>query len=173
MKSFIKTSKQGTPYAIHSQDPQFLDHDSVKKYLPSLLTVLNTIEEICGYRWQITSYARNSPSHQRCISLDIAPDISPSAAHLYSANQKSDPVLYKREVLIRKLQTVASHFNTGGGPALDFPVGIFIEPDHLHLQVFDSLPDNRQIVVVKWKQPKSCYPDTMERIKLPLITNNS
>lgn len=131
--------------------------------LPSLVALWQEIERTTGYRWKSTSYWRKSPSHQWGMSLDIAPDIHPDDADKYAVTNMSDPVLYKRLPLLRALQAVCANYVD---PKYD--LGIFIEPDHLHLQVFDkegALPRTR---VIRWKQPKPIYSDTLSRMDLPV-----
>lgn len=133
-------------------------------YLPVLLKLTSAIELATGYGWKVTSFVRQSPSHQFGVSLDIAPDLSASSFPSYSVAYGSDPVLYKRETLIRALQEVAARWVY---PEND--LGIFIEPDHLHLQIFANGGASGTIRVIKWKQVKNCYRDSSERINLPLM----
>lgn len=133
-------------------------------YLPELKKAWAHIERTTGYRWKCTSYWRNSPSHRLGVSLDIAPDISAKSDHLYAVSKNSDPVLYKRTALIRKLQHAARTY-TGG----TYMVGVFIEPDHLHLQVLQAEPKKGFMRIVKWKVAKPIYPDTYQRMALPIM----
>lgn len=132
--------------------------------LPVLLEIMKMVEFETGYAWMVTSYLRQSPSHSRGVSLDIAPDIAESSKKYYAVYRGSDPVLYKREKLIRDLQRVASRFYSTKVSA-----NIFIEPDHLHIQLspFDEFGGHCH--VTKWGIAKSCYSDTSDRSKLPLI----
>jgi len=132
-------------------------------YLPVLIKVWQDVERTTGYRWKATSYWRNSPSHSRGCSLDIAPDIAPAVQHKYAVASMSDPVLYKREKLIRRLQQLAR-----SKKYRPYSVGLFVEPDHIHIQLID--PQGRPTVrVLKWKLVKPSYPDSAKRSKLPLI----
>lgn len=132
-------------------------------WLPELIKAWNDIEKVTGYRWRCTSYWRQSPSHKMGYALDIAPDIHPDSASHYAVNQGSDPVLYKRGILIRKLQKLndlptESKFN----------LGVYIEPDHLHLHVLTK--DQPQTYrIFKWKVPKPVYSDSINRINLPMM----
>lgn len=154
-------------WPIVSQHPQIAPVDERKHaervYLPLLIRLWQLIESGTGYRWKSTSYWRNSPSHRRGYALDIAPDVAPSAAMAYAVSKRSDPVLYKRTALIRALQRVAQNNALPG-----YTAGIFIEPDHLHLHLFPPTPGPK-IRVAKWKVPKESYPDTLERMKLPML----
>lgn len=132
--------------------------------MPALLKAWQAIEAFTGFRWKSTSYWRRSPSHSKGISLDLAPDIAPQFENQYAVNRGSDPVLYKREALIRSLQHMAAKTSVPG-----FKVGVFIEPDHLHVQLFSLTDDGPPIRIVKWKQQKPSYGDTAERIKLPIL----
>lgn len=155
-------------YVVISQEPGTIsDGDSIataRYYLPAFILAWNAIEEVTGHRWRCTSYIRNSPSHIRGQAFDLAPDIHPSAAHAYAVTNQSDPVLYKREPLIRALQSL--RMDKFG----DLPMGAFIEPDHIHLQILKPNSGERfPFSVIKWKIAKPIYPDTFERMKLPLI----
>lgn len=131
--------------------------------LPILIKAMQNIERYTGHRWKVTSYVRQSPSHKTGYALDIAPDISRSYEHLYAVNLGSDPVLYKRVPMLRALQRYAK-----SEPNRVYTIGVFIEPDHLHLQLFDA-DGSPEIRIFKWKQPKPVYSDTHSRMKLPLI----
>lgn len=139
---------------------------SEKEYLPELIRIWQTVERETGYRWKCTSYWRHSPSHSKGYALDIAPDISPDSERDYAVNQGSDPVLYKRVKLVRTLQKVARKFRP-----TKYDVGIYIEPDHLHLQLF--APEGKdhplRVRLFKWKIVKPVYADSAIRSNLPLI----
>ena len=81
----------------------------------------------------------------------------------------SDPVLYKREWLIRRLQSIKDT----NLPSNLSTIGIFIEPDHLHVQVLDPRSTTAQISTIKWEIPKPIYGDTYERMALPLFRSLS
>jgi hypothetical protein len=57
-------------------------------------------------------------------------------------------------------------FNTSDN---SLSIGVFIEPDHLHMQVFERNELLTPMRVFKWKDPKECYPDTYERMSLPMM----
>jgi len=160
--------KQVGNFPVVSQDPQ-LPSASKKSYaennyLPELIRAWHHIEQMTGYRWKSTSYWRQSPSHQHGVSLDIAPDISAASEPYYAVTKGSDPVLYKREKLIRQLQDAAASFEPG-----PYLIGVFIEPDHLHVQVLDPNEGGSGMRIIKWKVPKPVYSDTYQRMQLPLI----
>lgn len=172
---YVQMSKQPMfsigPYTFISQDPLAMKDEfryaTVTRLLPQFLAIWKAVEEATGHRWKCTSYIRNSPSHRRGQAFDLAPDIADSAKSSYAVTNGSDPVLYKRETLIRQLQTLRD---------IDFSldrsnrVGIFIEPDHLHIQAL--APDNSAefpTAIVKWKVLKAVYRDSADRMKLPLL----
>jgi len=136
------------------------------QYLPYLTRLWTAIEEATGFKWRCTSWLRDSPSHQYGGALDLAPDWE-KPYHQYAVHRQSDPVLYKRERLIRQLQAVSSSFPND----TPYDLAIFIEPDHLHLQVF-KLNDSgapSPIQVFKWGDVKPVYPDSSSRVQLPLL----
>lgn len=138
-------------------------------YLPKLVKLWKLIETVTGYRWRSTSYWRRSPSHSSGCAFDIAPDIAQSAAHFYAVTNMSDPVLYKRQQLIRDLQRVCLL-------APDFTnvtMGIFIEPDHLHLQILSRTVATQKCRVIKWKVIKPVFPDSESRMALPMFKQSS
>lgn len=160
------------PYEIVSQQPEAIsDADrriSASYCLPAFMRLWAAIEKATGYRWKSTSYIRFSPSHELGHSFDLAPDIAPSAEHLYAVSKRSDPVLYKRATLIRKLQRLK---HTNFLPDSSNQIGCFIEPDHLHIQIMaKDNPQSEPFKVVKWKVEKPLYEDTYSRMAMPLIT---
>lgn len=157
------------PYDIVSQEPSALVNPNKElvadTYLPAFIILWKAIEDATGHRWKCTSFIRNSPSHKKGHSFDLAPDIAKSDENKYAVTHMSDPVLYKRERMIRQLQTLK---NLRISP--DFDMGIFIEPDHLHIQVLNPGDGSLAPVnIVKWGQPKPIYKDTMARSALPLF----
>jgi hypothetical protein len=158
-------------YPIVSQNPEIPTPDvkayAESHYLPELVRAWKAIEQGTGYRWKSTSYWRRSPTHVHGEALDLAPDIAPSAAKYYAVTHLSDPVLYKRLTLLKKLINVAHNFRPG-----PYTIGVFIEPDHLHVQVLKKEVFHPGMRIVRWKQEKPVYSDTSSRIKLPLITDS-
>lgn len=157
------------PYwPIVSQHPS-IAHQAQKKYaeahyLPVLVAMWQHIERVTRFRWKSTSYWRKSPSHSSGCALDIAPEITAKSASYYAVTMNSDPVLYKRETLLRLLQKA-----TLSAPDLGYTVGVFIEPDHLHIQLFPYDPRYGNARLIKWKVLKPVYPDSAERMTLPLL----
>lgn len=155
---------------IPSQDVTVVTQDEFEqakiKYLKYLVYIWSMVEEATGFKWRATSWIRNSPSHKEGYALDLAPDIHPSSEHLYAVTKMSDPVLYKRASLIYLLRDainlLPSHF--------PYSVGIFIEPDHLHVELITKSIDAPYFRLFKWGTLKPCYSDTASRSKLPLIT---
>lgn len=174
------TSTRGSPqtipsllkignYSLISQEPTVISasdaHASLSRWLPNLLTFWQLLEEITGFRWKCTSYVRNSPTHLKGQAIDLAPEFAKSDEHYYATNNGSDPVLYKREWLIRRLQRMKND----PLPVPGMSIGVFIEPDHLHVQVLKPFADQSTIAVIKWKVPKPVYKDTFERMALPMF----
>lgn len=152
---------------VYSQNPSIAHpsrrHWAETYWLPELIKAWNDIEKVTGYAWRCTSYWRFSPSHKMGYALDIAPDIAPFAESAYAVNKGSDPVLYKRGALIRKLQNLNSLPTES-----KFNIGVYIEPDHIHLHILKK--DQAQTYrIFKWKVPKPVYGDSSERIKLPML----
>lgn len=156
-------------YEVLSQDPDIMRPDDRSRafdaYFPSLMQAWTDVERATGHRWKCTSYLRRSYTHQFGLSMDIAPDISEASYSAYAVHNNSDPVLHKRERLLRQLQSMASY------PRSYYPVGLFVENDHIHMQVFpsDTYP-HPSYSVMKWGTVKPCYPDSATRMRLPLIT---
>lgn len=132
-------------------------------FLPALVHVWQEIERLTGYQWQCTSYWRKSPSHERGEAIDLAPAIATHMRHAYAVYRGSDPVLYKRTKLVRALQRFAEHYRPPR-----YSIGIYIEPDHLHIQLMNE-PGPPQVRLFKWKQPKLVYGDTLTRMMLPMM----
>lgn len=153
---------------IPSQDPhvatrahrEIAEHD----WLPELVKMMLLVEAETGYRWHATSYWRKSPSHHKGCSLDIAPDIANSSKKYYAVYNNSDPVLYKRTRLIRDLQRAVKHWHS-----TEYSLGVYIESDHLHMQVFPHTDAKGRARLFKWGLPKHNYPDTMMRSRMPMI----
>lgn len=158
----------GAQWEIISQAPDIASgtkkHYAEKYWLPELVKAWSSIEKVTGYRWRCTSYWRYSPSHKEGYALDIAPDISPLSWDAYSGHRGSDPVLYKREKLIRDLQNLNSL-----GQTSIYNIGVYIEPDHLHLHVLQKERKSKYRIF-KWKIEKPLYSDTKRRYNMPLIT---
>lgn len=161
MKHFTKVAGR----LIVNQNPEFanIKRADIRVNLPVLLRVITAVEQATGHKWKITSYLRDSPSHRRAEAIDIAPDVANSALPFYAVYKHSDPVLYKRAPLIRSLQ----HLATSVQPD-KFDVGIFIEPDHLHIQLFIPETSPPRIRVFKWKLQKDVYRDSAQRMTLPM-----
>lgn len=167
-KETTKPSFAIGPYSIISQNPEVISEadrlQTAAYILPEFIRIWRDVESATGFRWKNTSYIRASPSHKKGHAFDLAPDIAPDSKGQYAVYNGSDPVLYKRAPLIRALQTLI-HNEYG-----KFPMGIFIEPDHLHIQVLKPGGGHRfPTNIIKWGIAKPIYPDTYERMKLPLI----
>lgn len=158
----------GKVWDIVSQIPNVAS-ESKRKYaetfwLPELIKAWDNVEKVTGYRWRCTSYWRLSPSHKEGYALDIAPDIADGSAQYYAVNKGSDPVLYKRAVLIRKLQKLNDL-----GVTSKYNIGLYIEPDHIHIHVLQKeVPETYRIF--KWRILKPVYADSAKRMSMPLIT---
>lgn len=172
--SLIKLSNEFSfnlgPYHVVSQNPAILpkhirDH-VVPNFLPQLMAVWKDVETATGYRWKCTSYLRESPSHRRGHAFDLAPDIAEDSKHLYAVFNMSDPVLYKRNPLMKALQKLRNKDYSVDSVQSNH-MGIFIEPDHLHLQILAVDSSNSPTSIVKWGVPKPIYQDTKQRMDLP------
>lgn len=156
------------PYSFISQDPSVISQADRKaladNYLLTFLQVWRDIEKVTGYRWKCTSLIRLSPTHKKGQAIDLAPEFTPESERLYAVSKGSDPVLYKRGVLIKHLQQLA---HKSYNPKYD--LGIFIEPDHLHIQVLSKSSGNCPTSIIKYKLPKPVYGDTFERLKLGML----
>jgi hypothetical protein len=156
-------------FHIISQQPDIVSEaafrTSISQYLPQFIQFWKDLEQATGFRWKCTSYLRDSPTHKKGQAMDFAPDWDPKDAHKYSANQGSDPVLYKRQWLFQRLKLLRRN-NYGRG---NNHMGIFIEPDHLHVQVLKVSPHHFPTSVVKWQVAKPVYPDTYRRMQLPIF----
>lgn len=148
---------------ILSQDRSKYRGPNAREYLYDLLKVMSAVEQYTGYKWKVTSFIRDSPNHKMACALDIAPDIASSSLADYAVTRRSDPVLYKRTPLIRALQKLCREVKLPGSD-----VGLFIEPDHIHVQLFEPESLVPEIYVFKWKIPKPVYGDTYDRMKLPM-----
>lgn len=157
-------------YNIISQHPDVLSPREkaiiVPAFLPVFIQLWKAIEEVTGYRWKSTSYLRRSPSHSKGQAFDLAPDWADQSSPLYAVSKGSDPVLYKRIPLIVSLQRLVDD------PRFFHPkvsLGIFIESDHLHIQILKRTPRSTNISIVKWGARKPIYSDTDARMLLPDI----
>lgn len=153
-------------YSFVNQDPTIISVDDrvrlARTTLPCFVMLWSDIEASTGYRWRNTSLVRDSPSHRKGHSMDLAPDIAEKDKHLYAVNNNSDPVLWKRLPLIKDLTTLRN--NQYAGPH-DF--GIFIESDHLHIQILEKDKKQFPISIVKWGEVKPVYSDSISRVNLP------
>lgn len=133
-------------------------------FLPELIKAWDDVERVTGYRWRCTSYWRLSPSHKEGYALDIAPDIHENSKRYYAVTHMSDPVLYKREKLMRQLQQL-NDLPTKS----KFTLGMYVEPDHIHMHVLQK-EGNQTYRIFKWGIVKPVYKDSAVRSKLPMIT---
>lgn len=172
MTQWVEKNRRHFP--IHNQAPNIAGDKrqfAEENYLPALIFLWHMVEKYTGHRWKCTSYWRDSPSHRHGYALDIAPDIAPHAQRYYSFNHRSDPVLYKRTPLMVALQRMAQDplLSARNWP---FVLSAAVEPDHIHLSLFgpDSRRGAQNVSILKWKVAKPLYPDTYERMKLPMWT---
>lgn len=132
---------------------------SQKKALGYLLLVRAAIEEETNMDFKVTSFIRDSPSHDGS-ALDIAPDIPKELRDQYRVTHHSDPMLSERWSFIKQLLPLKR---------VSFPipydVAIFMETDHLHLQLLRKpKPDaDSQTFLIKWSLPKESYADSQLR----------
>lgn len=150
------------PYKVLSQQPYAITeedrHMSATNYLPAFIAIQHDIEQVTGYRWRNTSYIRISPNHQTGHAFDLAPEFDSESLPHYAVSRGSDPVLYLRPALYRALSRLK--FKRYG----PFTIGIFIESDHLHLQILKYTPPFG-VQVVKWGAVKPLYADSIKRSK--------
>lgn len=131
---------------------------------------VSALELATHFKWKVTSLCRMSPSHLRGVAVDLAPDIAPSSAVYYAVNHLSDPVLYKRERLIRLMQANLGRHLRNAPSNITF--NYFIEPDHIHLHLSARKNSDPLFRIVKFGGPKLCYKDSPSRSALPLQTGN-
>lgn len=175
------------PYPVIPFNPKYSLYQSGRKYisqfgsdglviargnLPLFEAAISALELATGFKWKVTSLCRQSPSHKRGIAVDIAPDISASSLKYYAVTHLSDPVLYKREKLIRLMQAGLPRYLS---KIKSYPVtyNYFIEPDHIHLHLSVRRTGDPRYRIVKFGGPKACYRDSVSRSKMPLIRGNS
>lgn len=155
-------------YSFYSQDPSFITSNpttlaNVRAYLPGWVRIWQAIERVTGHRWKCTSYIRDSFSHKEGWAIDLAPDFDREANRHYAVTRGSDPVLYKRAALYRALQQLV--MTDFFGPSLGVRTGIYIESDHLHIQVNQiGTGEAYPTSIIKWKAPKPIYSDTYQRM---------
>lgn len=174
-KQLIQLSKEHIfhvgSYKFLSQNPNVLTSDIrsevVPFYLPQFLKIWMDIEKVTGHRWRMTSYLRQSPSHKRGHAIDLVPWIASDSRKFYAVYNNSDPVLYKRQPLFTALQKLK---NVDYSKNRFNDMGIFVEPDHLHIQVLAFNPQQARTSIVKWGIPKPVYNDTYSRVKLPVTS---
>lgn len=153
-------------FSFVSQQPDIFrgPHSVLREYVAEFVPFWAALEQATGFRWKSTSWLRDSKSHAKGYALDLAPDIIDRDWSLYSVSRMSDPVLYKRTRLMRDLQGLHHSYHPRR-----FSVGVYVEPDHLHVHLMKSSDGFPQVRVFKWKQPKPIYKDTFERMKLPML----
>jgi len=165
-------------FTFVSQNPEFITRPiaraNVEKNVLPFITIWSDIERVTGHRWRCTSFLRQSPSHADGNAFDIAPDFTARSLPLYAASRGSDPVLYKRSILIRSLQLLKlnDYFSGAFDQQGTERVGtvIAIEPDHLHIGRVLLGPVNvTPTVILKWRIVKPVYSDSGVRSKLPLL----
>jgi len=156
---------------VINQDPRVIspaDMRSLKQlYFPAFIRFWSALEGVTGHRWKATSLIRDSISHSIGQAIDLAPEIAARDENKYGVYRNSDPVLYKREPLIRALQSLMPIEFV---PSKQFSLGVYIEPDHLHIQAIHRIETGlSKNKLVKWGIEKPIYPDTSTRARLPMI----
>lgn len=157
--AFARTLPNQQLSALTNDSLEFVAHT----FLPRLVATWNLIEQVTGYKWKATSYIRQSPNHQYGVALDLAPDLAPASELLYSVHSRVNPFLYKRGILVRKLQKVIA-ITISSRPPRPENVIIVVECDHLHLQLMNGSP-----TLVKWKAIKPIYSNSVPEHDLPMI----
>lgn len=135
-----------------------------------LAAISQSVSNKTGMRWEATSWIRQSPGHYDGDSLDIAPRfLAERHRSEYSRDKGSDPVLFRREALLRRLMALSS----GREPALDkarLTAVVAVENDHLHIQLgmpSDPRDIGRVVVVPFGRDMSQRYADSGSRIHQP------
>jgi hypothetical protein len=130
--------------------------------------IAQRVADSTGMLWDETSWIRPSPGHENGDSLDIAPRfLSQQVADKYARAKMSDPVLFKREALLRRLMALA----IGRDPVLErhhVLAVIAVENDHLHIQL--GVPTDPRDVGIVIPMPfgrdlSNRYSDSSSRIQ--------
>jgi len=129
---------------------------SFSKEFALLDSVRRAIIMVTGLEWRPTSWMRNSPGHITGLSLDIAPVITDANKDSYAVTHMRDPLLNLRKEPFMALFRWQREVNVTGDPRLPtkFDVGIFIESDHLHIQLYTKGVLGNRLDVERFLVPK-------------------
>lgn len=128
--------------------------------------VAQMITNNTGVEWQETAWIKESPGHVDGSSMDIAPRLYVIGHEAnYSGAKGSDPVLFQRPYLLRKLMGLGM----GRDPRLaakHMVALVAVENDHIHIQLLT--PHNKhdwgRIVPVSFGRVQGDrYPDSAAR----------
>lgn len=137
--------------------------DKIKLF--SLL--LNSFSKV---QWRVTSWIRPTFSHRTGSAVDNAPTFVRNFKY-YAVTRRKDPFLNLRKKLFRFLKAFSAYLN--GLPFLSWSYLIFIESDHLHVQLLSKEGASR---TVRWPYPKgnSVYYKSEDEwpIGMPLLSPN-
>lgn len=140
----------------------------------ALYRVWHAINKATKLDWRETAWIKDSPNHRLGDSLDLAPPHVKGYAH----TKNSDPVLHKREALLRDLMTLAATWRLKNDDHLS--VLIAIENNHLHVQIIkDALLDGQPIapgtiIPIPWGSDRSdLYPDSRQRNEAAMVPGTS
>lgn len=147
---------------ILSNEPQAIHPTRLREVVPVTLPILlkawTLIEKATGYKWRCTSFIRHSPSHSKGHSLDLVPDFHPSVKSAYNGSNMSDPIMHSRPELFAALIPFS---DVRIDP--NYNVVAAIESDHIHLQVIKGYSYPQAFTVLRWKDFKPVYKDTVFR----------
>lgn len=133
----------------------------IKRRLSALLEINEAVNNATGFDWIVSSYFRDSPSHKKWGALDLAPLVAVRDRPKYAFYAGQDPSLDLRPVLFRRLSRAVKSIRRN----FPFDFGIFIENDHLHVQLFERTDASapRIGMVCKWGKPNPLYLDSAAR----------
>lgn len=141
---------------------------------PMWSSIVSRINAITGINWRVTSWIRDSLSHQTGLAVDIAPELTSTFSSNYGLNIARDPLLNLRTFPFDVLSsTPYAPFHSIITPYYpDRGLAVFIETDHLHmylLPIHDKIPTF--LPVKRWLVPRvGIYPYDKEDFELNLKT---
>jgi hypothetical protein len=112
------------------------------KIVEFISAVIKELDLNSNFKWKLTSWIRNSPSHKTGLAFDIAPDLLENKT--YGVSRRKDPFLNFRKDFIVKLKLIQPFLINQ-----DFIPVIFVESDHLHIYLYENNSDNRNLLSTK------------------------
>jgi len=144
---------------------------SQPRKLNVLLRAARAIQLATKLEWRQTAYIKDSPNHVNGDAIDLAP---PSDLKGYAHKAGSDPMLHRREALLRDLMRLAASRRVDND--LGLSILIAIENNHLHVQVMkDAKLDGSPIapgtiVVIPYGSDRTdIYPNSKERNEMTFV----